>query len=87
MSCMLNEKVMIFYLIVGLRKKILYKMSQCFPKPYEPSGGDINIKADLKNATGIDTSGFALKLNLASFKAEVDKIDIEKLKNVSTTLI
>ena len=40
-------------------------MSQYFPKPYEPFGGDINVnadssnyvtKTDLKNATGIDTS-------------------------------
>ena len=40
-------------------------MNQYFPKPYEPLGGDINIKvdlsnhattADLKNATGFDTS-------------------------------
>ena len=39
-------------------------MSQYFPKPYEPFGGDINAKvdlpnyaakADLKNATGVDT--------------------------------
>ena len=38
MSYLLIEKVMTFYLIVGLIKKILnenllYKMSQCFPKP------------------------------------------------------
>ena len=24
-------------------------MSQCFPKPYEPYGGDINVKADLSD--------------------------------------
>ena len=35
---------MIIHLIVGLIKKTLYKMSQYFPKPYEPFGGDINIK-------------------------------------------
>ena len=34
---------MIILLIVGLIKKILYKMSQYFPKPYEPFGGDINV--------------------------------------------
>ena len=43
-------------------------------------------KADLKIAIGIDTSSFALKLNLASLKAEVDNIYVEKLKNVSTNL-
>ena len=33
---------MIILLIVGLIKKTLYKMSQYFPKPYEPFGGDMN---------------------------------------------
>ena len=37
-------------------------------------------KTDSKNATGIDTSKFALKSNLASLKTEVDKIDVDKLK-------
>ena len=46
---MLNGKVMIIHLIVGLIKKTLYKMSQYFPKPYEPFGGDINVKVDLSN--------------------------------------
>ena len=27
----------------------LFKMSQYFPKPYEPFGGDINVKVDLSN--------------------------------------
>ena len=36
-------------------------------------------KADLKNATGIDTSKLAAKSDLASLKAEVDKLDIDKL--------
>ena len=35
---MLYGKVMIIHLIVGLIKKILYKKSQYFPKPYEPFG-------------------------------------------------
>ena len=26
-------------------------MSQYFPKPYEPFGGDINVKVDLSNYT------------------------------------
>ena len=30
-------------------------MSHCFPRPYEPFGGDINVKVDLSNyATKID---------------------------------
>ena len=52
-------------------------MSQYFHKPYEPFGGDINIKVDLsnyatkpdiKNISHVDTSSFALKSNLASLK-------------------
>ena len=36
-------------------------------------------KTDLKNATHVDTSSFALKANLATLETEVDKLDIEKL--------
>ena len=39
-------------------------------------------KVDLKNATGADTSKFAKKVDLASLKSNVDKLDIIKLKNV-----
>ena len=70
-------------------------MSQCFPKPYEPFGGDITVKVDLSNyATNTDiknishsnTSSFALKSNLASLKTEVDKLDIHKLVPVPVDL-
>ena len=63
-------------------------MSQYFPKPYEQFGGDINFKVDLsnyatkidiKNILHVDTSGFAIKTNLASLKTEVDQLDIDKL--------
>ena len=79
---------MIILLIVGLIKKTLYKMSQYFPKPYEPFGGDINVKvdlsnyatkADIKNISHVDTSSFASTTNLASLKSEVDKLDTDKL--------
>ena len=43
-------------------------------------------KADLKDATGIDTSNFALKSNLATLKTEIDKIDVDKLKTVPVGL-
>ena len=86
---------MIILLIVGSIKKTLYKMSQYFPKPYEPFGGDINVKvdlsnyatkADIKNIIHIDTSSFALKANFANLKTEVDKLDIDKLVLVPTGL-
>ena len=70
------------------------KMSQYFPKLYKPFGGDVNVKIDLSNyatksdlnATGIDTSKLAAKSDLVSLKAEVDKLDIDKLKSVPTNL-
>ena len=70
-------------------------MSQDFPKPYEPFGGDINVKVDLsnyatktdlKNVTHADTSSLALKTNLASLKTEVDQLAIDKLATVPIDL-
>ena len=43
-------------------------------------------EAGLKNATGIDTSSFAKKSDLANLKSDVDKLNINKLKNVPTNL-
>ena len=71
-------------------------MSQYFPKPSEPFGGDINVKTDLsdyatkddiKNISHVNTSSFALKTNLANSKSEVDKLkpvptDLSKLSDV-----
>ena len=63
-------------------------MSQYFLKPYKPFRRDIKVKIDLsnyaiktdiKNISHVDTSSFALESNLASLKAEVDKLDIDKL--------
>ena len=70
-------------------------MSQYFPKPYESSGKDINVKVDLsnyatktdlKNASHVDVSSFALKSNLTSLKTEVDKIYAGKLKTIPVDL-
>ena len=70
-------------------------MSQYFPKPYEPFGGDINVKvdlsnyatkADIKNISHVLTSSFALKRNFANLKTEVDKLDIDKLVPVPVDL-
>ena len=43
-------------------------------------------KADSKNVTAIDISSFAEKTDLASLKSNVDKLDIDKLKNAPTDL-
>ena len=47
---------------------------------------DNATKSNLKNATGIDTSYFALKSNLATLKTEIDKIDFDKFKTVPADL-
>ena len=58
-------------------------------------GGDINVKvdlsiyatkADIKNISHVDTSGFAWKTNSANLKTEFDKLDINKLMPVPVDL-
>ena len=70
-------------------------MSQYIPKPYEPFGGDINVKVDLssyatktdlQNVSHVDVSSFALKSNLAILKTKVDKLDIDKLVPIPVDL-
>ena len=67
-------------------------MSEYFPEPkslrmkielYLPNYA---TKIDLKNATGVATSSFAKKSDLASSKSNVDKLDIDKLENAPTNL-
>ena len=65
-------------------------MSEYFPIPKSLWGrliveldlSNYAAKADLKNAIGVHTSKFAKKFDLAN----VDKSDIDKLKNVQTDL-
>ena len=74
----------------------LYKMSQYFPKPYEPFDGDINVevdlsnyatKADIRNISHVDSLCFALKTNLVGLKIEVIiELDIDKLVPVPVNL-
>ena len=65
-------------------------MSQYFP-PYRSSGKNVKVelnlssyatKTDLKNISHVDISSFALKIDVANLKTEVDKIDIAKLTPV-----
>ena len=70
-------------------------MSKYFPKSFSSFGRNINVKVNLsnyatktylKNVTHIDTSGFALKTNLANLKTEVDQLDNDKWAPVPTDL-
>ena len=73
-------------------KKDIVWMSEYFAE-LKSLGGKVKVKLDwsnyatkmdLKNAAGIDTSSFAKKFHLANLKSNVDKLDVDKLKNVST---
>ena len=70
-------------------------MSQYFAKPYHRFGWNVKVELDLSNyattanlkgATGVDTSNLLAKSYLASLEAEVDKINVDKLKTVPVDL-
>ena len=68
-------------------------MNEYFPKPKVLGNVEVELdlsnhvtKADLKNATRIDTSSFAKKVDLASLNSNVDNLGIDKSKNVPTNL-
>ena len=68
-------------------------MSEYFPKSFNSHFGDCiqtkldfsnnATKTDIKNISHVDTLSFALKINLANLKTEVDKLDIDKLVDLS----
>ena len=65
-------------------------MSKYFPEPkslekvkFELDLSNYATKTDLKNATGIDTSSFAKKVDLANLKSNLDILDIDKQKKCS----
>ena len=69
-------------------------MNEFFPEP-KSLGERVKVKSDLcnyatkvdlKNATGVDKSKFAKKVDLTNLESNVDKLDIDKLKNVPTNL-
>ena len=68
-------------------------MSKYFPKP-KSIGANLKVeidlsnyatKADLINATAIDTSDFAKKTDLANLESDVDKLDTDR-ENVPSGL-
>ena len=65
-------------------------MSECFPKP-KFLGANEKVRLDLSNYTTKadatkmqqdDTSKFAERVDLASLKSEVDRLDIDKLGQI-----
>ena len=65
-------------------------MSEYFPKR-KSLGANVKVeldlsnyatKVDLKNAAGVDVSEFAKMADLTNLKSDVDKLGIDKLKNV-----
>ena len=69
-------------------------MGEYFPEPKSIEGrvkdeldlSNYKTKADLKNATGANTSKFAKMVDLDNLKSNVDKLDIFETKNVQTNL-
>ena len=72
-------------------------MSQYFPKPYEPFGGDINVKvdlsnyatkADIKTISHVDTTGFVLKsmIKKTDYNTKITEIEgkIPDISNLAT---
>ena len=73
---LLNGKVMIIVLFVGLIKKTYYKMSD-YLTDYKPGNSNVKIELDLKNyaakeelknITHVETASFALKNKSSFFK-------------------
>ena len=69
-------------------------MIEYFPKP-KSLGANVKVeldlsnyatKADLRNARGVDMSNFTKKVDLASLKSEVHKLDVDKSEKVPTGL-
>ena len=87
---------MIIHIIAVLIKNTLYKLSQYFLEPYSHFRRNVKVELNLSNyatrfelkeATRIDTSELAAKADLACLKAEVDKLDIDKLNIALVVLI
>ena len=69
-------------------------MSEYFPES-KSSGGKVKVELDLlnyatkaylKNAAGVDALKFAKIIDLTCLKSNVDKLDADKLKDVTSNL-
>ena len=62
------------------------RMSQCFPEPYENSGGSTKFELEISNYATKANLKETSKADLASLKTKLDKIDIDVLKIIPTYL-
>ena len=69
-------------------------MSEYFPDP-KSFGRRVKVeldltnyatKADWKSLTGVDISKFAKKVYLTNLKSNVEKLDVDKIKNIPSNL-
>ena len=89
-----NGKAMIIRLIVGLiRQMLLHKINQYFPQTiwtfwsiFQLDLSNYATKADLEGASEVDSSNLSAKSDLASLKAQVDEINVDKLNTVPVDL-
>ena len=70
---------------------VIKKVKNTVPWSYVINNAKLGLsnygtKTDIKNISHVDTSSFVLKSNLASLKAEADKLDINKLVLVPVDL-
>ena len=85
---MLNRKVMIILLKIGLIKRTC----EYFLKPkslvanvkVELDLSNYATKADLENLTRFDTSEFGNRTDLANLRPDVDKLDSDKFRNIAS---
>ena len=88
MKHVLNRKVMIILLKIGLIKRTC----EYFLKPkslvanvkVELDLSNFATKADLENLTRFDTSEFGNRTDLANLRPDVDKLDSDKFKNIAS---
>ena len=88
---MSNASALMILLTAGLIKEIMSYKIRYSTEPYTRSKNKIKSETDLsnyatkphlKNATGVDTSGSAKKIDLASLKLNIDTLDISELEKV-----
>ena len=86
---MLDGKDTTICLLAGQIKKDIVEMGEYFPEP-KSLGGRVKVELDLGNYAKKTflkgTQKLPKKVNLAHLKSNVDKLDIDKLKNVPSNL-